>query len=181
MNTENNNVGHLALIGVKVYSSDGLALSRSVSKELFRFVSFERISSIYKVRRSERKPLHTHDLRKVTDFEGLSFVVLALTAQAPEELIKNLYRIEKEHSNEHLHRILSLNLLAFENKTTMTKNLTLPHPEFHSRPEILFPAAEVWGEYFHPILKKSLNELTREFANLKWGEFYEQGKSLLDF
>ena len=63
----------------------------------------------------------------------------------------------------------------------MTENLTLPHPEFHMKPEVLFPAAEVWADYYHPVLKKTLRELTREFANLRWGEFFEQGKTLLDF
>ena len=175
------NVDHLALIAVKVYSSEGLALSKSVLKDLSEFVAFDRVSSIYKVRRSERKPFHNHDLRKVTDFEGLSFALLAATRLPATELMANLYDVEKNHSNEVLHRSLSLNLLAYEDKTTMTADLTLPHPEFHGRPEVLFPAAEVWGDYFHPVLKKSLHELTREFANLKWGEFYEQGKSLLDF
>lgn len=172
---------HMSLIAVKVYSSDGLTLSRSVLNDLSKWVTFERVSSIYKVRRSERKPFHTHDLRKVTDFEGLSFAILVSTPINPRQLIQKLYEVEKKHSNEILHRSLSLNLLAYEDKTTMTEGLTLPHPEFHGRPEVLFPAAEVWGDYFHPVLKKSLHELTRDFANLKWGEFYEQGKCLLDF
>lgn len=169
------------LIGIKSYSNDGVALSQNVLRELQSSIEILSLSSIYKVRRSERHPLHIHDLRKIMDFEGLSFALKGITRLTPAELMKMLKAAEKKHCNIQTHRSLSLNLLVYEGQTMMTQALTLPHPELHLKPEVLFPAAEIWPDYEHPVKKQTLQELTREFANLRWGEFFEQGKTLLDF
>jgi 2-amino-4-hydroxy-6-hydroxymethyldihydropteridine diphosphokinase len=40
--------------------------------------------------------------------------------------------------------------------------LTLPHPEMHCRSFVLEPAAEIAGDWLHPILKKNIRELWTE-------------------
>jgi 7,8-dihydro-6-hydroxymethylpterin-pyrophosphokinase len=172
---------YAALIGMKSYSNEGVALGRQVVGELQAVLHIDGVSSIYKVKRSERHPFHIHDLKKIMDFEGLSVVFKVTTELPPLALMQFLQEKEKKHGSVQLHRSLSLNLLAFENQTQMTKALTLPHPELHLKPELLFPSAELWPQYEHPVKKQTLQELTRVFANLRWGEFFEQGKTLLDF
>ena len=56
----------------------------------------------------------------------------------------------------------------------------MPHPEFHMSPEELIPASELDPDWVHPVLKTSLNELRKKLKTNAWGEFYAQGKSLLD-
>lgn len=70
-------------------------------------------------------------------------------------------------------------LALYEEETLLTPELTLPHPELHSSPHWLVPAAEIWGAGRHPILDVPLSEITD--AKEGWGEFYAQGKVLLDF
>ncbi|MCB0406932.1 MAG: 2-amino-4-hydroxy-6-hydroxymethyldihydropteridine diphosphokinase [Bdellovibrionales bacterium] len=172
---------YIALIGLKVFSNDGISLCRDVMKDLLKKVDVQKVSSIYRVKRSQRHPQHTHDLRTVMDFEGLSLALKVTTGLSPVQLMTFILEVEKKNKSEVLHRSLSLNLLAYEDQTLMTEFLTLPHPLFHAKPEMVFPAAEVWGEYFHPVLQKNLHAITRDFADLRWGEFFDQGKTILDF
>jgi 7,8-dihydro-6-hydroxymethylpterin-pyrophosphokinase len=72
-------------------------------------------------------------------------------------------------------------LVLFEDETLLTPQLTLPHPDLHLLPFWLVPAAELWGDAAHPVLGKSLHDLAAERDLGTWGEFYAQGKTLLDF
>ena len=64
--------------------------------------------------------------------------------------------LEDQLSSETLRRTLTLKLLVYDNLTLMTPEITLPHPEFHRRADELVPASEVWGEYQHPVLDRSI-------------------------
>ena len=70
--------------------------------------------------------------------------------------------------------------LAVEQETQMMPDLTLPHPILHTEPLVTRCAAEVWGNYEHPILKKTLSELASKAPLIKNAEFYLQGKSLVE-
>jgi 2-amino-4-hydroxy-6-hydroxymethyldihydropteridine diphosphokinase len=78
-------------------------------------------------------------------------------------------------------RCVDIDLLFYGEISVMTPRLTLPHPELHRRPQVLIPAAEVAPDYHHPVLEKSLAELTHRFEKTPWGRYYSSGKTLLDF
>ena len=172
---------HSVLIGVKAYSASGMDLLKKVFALLKTHVEVAQLSSIYKVRGKISNSKGIHDLRSQESFSGLSVVVKAFTSLEPPGLLSVFQKIEDDLRSEVLHRSVSVNLLIFEGLTLMTPGLTLPHPEFHLQPEVLVPAAEVWGDYHHPILKDSIFSLSKRYSDENWGEFYTQGKSLLDF
>ena len=169
------------LVSATAYSSDGPKLLKQVVQDIQQGMKLLTLSSVYKVKGTAINPSHIHDLRSVTTFEGLSVVMQLETDLAPLEVLELLRKIELLRKSELLHRNISLNLLFFEDMTYMTPELTLPHPDFHLRPELVIPAAEIWGERHHPVLGVSLSQLTRSFQNREWGEFFAQGQSLLDF
>jgi hypothetical protein len=69
--------------------------------------------------------------------------------------------------------------LAIEQETQMIPELTLPHPILHTEPLVTRCAAEVWGSYEHPILKRTLNDLADKAPAIINAEFMLQGKSLV--
>lgn len=138
-------------------------------------------SSIYHVIGERYSPQHIHELKRLDDFDGLAVVVLFSSTQSAANLLAFFNQIEIKYRSEVLRRSASLNLLVFDDQTVMTPQLTLPHPELHVRPEFLLLAAEIWGDYVHPILRENLYFLTQRFRDEQWGRFYAQGKTLLDF
>ena len=74
---------------------------------------------------------------------------------------------------------VKLTLLALDLETLMVPDLTLPHPSLHIDPLVIRCATEVWGNFEHPILKKSLHELARSLPPITNAEFMLQGKSLV--
>jgi 2-amino-4-hydroxy-6-hydroxymethyldihydropteridine diphosphokinase len=172
---------HRALIGIRVFSSEGSLLMQKIVVELRTEAEVLSSSSIYRVSGEINDPDHVHELKRVEKFDGLAAVILVSTTQEPMALLNFLRAIEMKYRSEVLRRSVSLNLLAFDDEAVMTPELTLPHPELHRRPEFVLLSAEVWGDYFHPVLKENLYTLTRKFHDEQWGRFYAQGKTLLDF
>lgn len=136
-------------------------------------------SSVYRVRGKVKRPAHIHDLRSITTFEGQTVALHCLSPVGPDETMKTLLQIEESIGNLRLHRTLSLNLLMFEEEVRMAPALSLPHPDLHRRAELLVPAAEVWGEKRHPVLKKELQALAQGLCAADWGEFVAQKSQLL--
>ncbi|MCB0383813.1 MAG: 2-amino-4-hydroxy-6-hydroxymethyldihydropteridine diphosphokinase [Bdellovibrionales bacterium] len=172
---------HEALVGIKVFSNEGQELLSEVAKDLRQKMDFVGASSIYRVWGNINHPEHIHDLRRIESFEGLAAVIKVRSTQSPRDLLKFLQDVETKYRSEVLRRSISLNLLVYEDLSYMTPEMTIPHPELHRRPESLLLAAEVWGDYIHPVLNENLYTLTRRFHDEQWGRFYAQGKTLLDF
>lgn len=56
-------------------------------------------------------------------------------------------------------RTLDIDLLFYDSAVIDTPRLTVPHPRLAERRFALEPAAELWPDYLHPVLKISLKEL----------------------
>lgn len=172
---------HKVLIGFKVFTNDGYATLKALISQASEFVTIQRASSIYRFHVETNEPTHIHDLKSLSSTEGMAVVVKATTSLDPNSLQEQLEQTEESFRGELSTRNVSLNLLVYEDMTLMTPDLTLPHPEFHRRAEFIVPASEVWGDYRHPVIEESLFSLTQAFSGESWGEFYAQGKTLLDF
>lgn len=168
------------LISVKVFSHRGTTLLREALKNIRQQISIESVSSVYHVDRAAESWAGLRDIQKEERLEGLVLVVNGSTPMLAKEVLSYLENIEVEMQREVLRRSISLNLLAYNSDLINLPGLTVPHPEMHLRPEDVVPAVEVWPEYKHPVLKRSLQELSNDFKHTKWGEFYTQGAPLLD-
>ena len=82
--------------------------------------------------------------------------------------------VETEKKFRHARAIL----LCFDDQIYLTPKLTVPYPRWMTEPHLLVPAAEVWGDYHHPIAQDSLYKLAQQFSGHAWGEFYSQGATL---
>ncbi len=172
---------HRALVSLKVHSDNGLELLRQTLRNTFEPGNVLALSSIYKIFGEQHRPLHVHDLRSLTRYQGLCAVAQLRVMTPAQKLLIHLMSAEERQAKDSSHHRVSLNLLTYDDQVSMNPQLTLPHPELHTQPYYMIPAAEIWADYRHPILNKSFHELAQELARQPWGEFFAQGKSLLDF
>lgn len=128
------------------------------------------LSSIYK--RLPQEPFSEFD----ATMEGVIKGITVLGANDYFAFVKDTHRkmifhMEKYH--------IDLKLLSYDDFINMTPELTLPYPGLHVDPLIIRCASEVWGQYEHPIFKKSLSEISKDAPPLEGCEFFLQGKKLL--
>lgn len=170
-----------ALIGLLVYSHEGLPFARQILKELRTFCRVKNLSSIYLVHSSIASSDQIHKIDINDSYFGLSCVVWVKTDLNLDGFLQNLEQVEQNHQERSTHCLLDLLLLSFGQQTKMLPRLTVPHPDLVLRPEILVPASEVAPHWYHPIKKNTLVRISKEKKQDKWGEFFAQGKTLLDF
>jgi len=170
---------HTALVGAVVFTNDGMNTLRDVFRGFSgKDLEIQKTSSVYQVLGSPQKIEHVHDLKHADSFFGLSVCLKVKTALCAKDLLNTLEKFESCYMSSLKKRTLSLNLLFYDSETKMTPRLCLPYPEFHMRAEFVMPAAEVWGDYVHPVLNEELKSLTRRFVGESWGEFYAQSSEL---
>ena len=88
------------------------------------------------------------------------------TSLAPEVLLKNLLKIEKDLGRERREkwgpRIIDLDLLTYEDCVIQSTSLIIPHPEMANRHFVLLPLSEFAGDYMHPVENKTIRSLLKE-------------------
>jgi 7,8-dihydro-6-hydroxymethylpterin-pyrophosphokinase len=71
-----------------------------------------------------------------------------------------------------------IQLLTHGESVYMSPLITLPHPNLHEDKMILKCAAEAWGNFEHPILSQTLNNLSQKINFLSNVEFHSQATLL---
>jgi 2-amino-4-hydroxy-6-hydroxymethyldihydropteridine diphosphokinase len=96
----------------------------------------------------------------------LNGAVLVRTALAPDRLLDRLQAIERRLGRDRAAepkrwqpRIVDLDLIALEDQVIDAQHLKVPHPEMHERDFVLAPMLEVWPDWRHPLLGKTVGEL----------------------
>jgi 2-amino-4-hydroxy-6-hydroxymethyldihydropteridine diphosphokinase len=83
--------------------------------------------------------------------------------QTPEELLTLLQAIELQFGrvrNEKWGaRTLDLDIILYDNLIINTPNLTIPHPRMHERAFVLFPLAEIAGDWQEPKSGKAIAKI----------------------
>ena len=84
----------------------------------------------------------------------------------PEELVKELNRIEKEAGRERIihwgPRTLDLDILLYDDIVLEEDDLCIPHVEMHKRSFVLEPLAEIAPYKRHPVYGKTVREMLEE-------------------
>ena len=167
------------LVSIRTYSVDGINTLKTIINKINEEFNLDGISSVYHIRVS-RNLDGIRNLKSSTYYEGLIVVILLKKVKDLFQMQRKLKELVEEVSIKMEHGA-SERILAFGSKILITPQLTVPDPEFHKNPEELLPAAEVCGDYFHPVLKSEISRLSKNITEKNWGQFFAQGKTLLDF
>lgn len=93
----------------------------------------------------------------------LNGALLLETELEPLKLMRSLLDIEREMGRQRAiakgPRVIDLDLLLYGAKVMATTELTLPHPEMHTRRFVLEPLAEIAPGMMHPVLGKTVGEM----------------------
>jgi 7,8-dihydro-6-hydroxymethylpterin-pyrophosphokinase len=150
--------------------------------ELNEIMDVVATSSIYQIFDTESLDSgKSHPRLGYSEQGHLGVVFKAQSQIAPLQLSERFHDIELAYSTAPRQKYVQLTLLAYENHTMMHPRLTLPCPNLHRQAKKLIPAAEAWPSYTHPILKQTLGELVGSVVDGSWGQFYAQGKAILDY
>ena len=97
------------------------------------------------------------------------FLNLALAAETnlePQELLVHLKQIEAELKRETTFRngprTIDLDILFYGNVVMDTPDLVIPHPRLAERAFVLVPLDEIAPGFVHPVLHKTVHDLTRQ-------------------
>ena len=95
--------------------------------------------------------------------EFLNACLKLRTLLYPEELLKELNRIEKEAGRERIihwgPRTLDLDILLYDDIVLEEDDLCIPHVEMHKRSFVLEPLAEIAPYKRHPVYGKTVREM----------------------
>jgi 2-amino-4-hydroxy-6-hydroxymethyldihydropteridine diphosphokinase len=96
----------------------------------------------------------------------LNGVVVALTELTPPSILARLQLIERSLGRNRAAeqgrwqpRPIDLDLIAVEAEVLDLPDLRLPHPEMQNRAFVLVPMAEVWPDWRHPRLGRTVEEM----------------------
>lgn len=154
---------HRALIGVQTDLDPSLSLHKRIAKALYRMADIHGVSGVYQYLDQEE--------------EGLTVVYSLRTQTEPKELKKKIDEIIKSIRSTRY----SIEVLIFDDLILRSPELVLPSLELHKFKRWCLPAADLWGDYVHPVVGKDLKMLSETTGSLEKIEFYAQSKTLLDF
>ena len=106
-------------------------------------------------------------------FDSNDFYNLCLlidTDIMPKSLLINLKKIEKSMGREDIDgsysdRFIDIDILFYDNITTDSEDLKIPHPKIEIRKFVLVPMLEIADDYVHPILNKTIKELNNDCSD----------------
>ncbi|HRS06644.1 MAG TPA: 2-amino-4-hydroxy-6-hydroxymethyldihydropteridine diphosphokinase, partial [Candidatus Ratteibacteria bacterium] len=115
-------------------------------------------------------------LYKTTPQEGVSGnwffngVIYGKTSLTPMKLLKFLQSIEEDlgrpiNHKKNTARTIDLDILFYGNKIIKNKTLTIPHPKILEREFVIHGLSEVNKRFVHPLIKKTMAQIWKEFNN----------------
>ena len=81
----------------------------------------------------------------------------------PYALLKFVNEIEddmgRQRNEKWAERIIDLDIITYDNKIICDEKLTIPHKHMAERNFVLVPMIEIAGEWMHPTMEKTIDEL----------------------
>ncbi|MGA1868246.1 MAG: 2-amino-4-hydroxy-6-hydroxymethyldihydropteridine diphosphokinase [bacterium] len=127
-------------------------------------VAHEKIASHNKVTVEKKSSLfETEPVGYKNQPHFINQVIKINTSLSPFDLLNFLLGIERQLGRvRSIHwgpRIIDLDVLYYGHSVIHTADLIVPHPELHKRKFVLIPLAQIAPNFYHPLLKKTVNEL----------------------
>jgi 2-amino-4-hydroxy-6-hydroxymethyldihydropteridine diphosphokinase len=107
----------------------------------------------------------------------INAVIEVWSWRSPESILQELLRIERELGRDRSPdkrwepRTIDLDLLFVGDTVLQTPPLTLPHPEIAKRDFVVAPLAEIVPDFVHPVLEKSMKDLSAALNESKAEKF----------
>ncbi len=101
----------------------------------------------------------------------LNQVLILNTDLEAEQLLKNILSIERmmgrqrKDGDSYISRNIDIDILFIDSLIFESSKLEVPHPRLHLRKFTLAPLVELIPDFEHPILKKSILELSKELKD----------------
>jgi 2-amino-4-hydroxy-6-hydroxymethyldihydropteridine diphosphokinase len=101
--------------------------------------------------------------------EFLNAALIIETTLDPFQLLDATQQIEREMgrtaktTDVYQDRIIDIDILLYDDVILHTSQLILPHPLMHERRFVIIPLAEIAPSLSHPVLKKTIGELSLSF------------------
>lgn len=101
----------------------------------------------------------------------LNAALIINTGLTPLELLEKTQQIErkigrlKKTKESYSNRLIDIDILLYDNQIINVPQLTIPHRLLHKRDFVLIPMVELAPELIHPILGKTMKELSEQVAD----------------
>ncbi len=100
----------------------------------------------------------------------LNLVCEVRTRLTPEGLltmVKGLEQMMGRHSHTGEPRTIDVDILLYGNTVYKSKELEIPHPRMAERQFVLVPLAEIAPDAVHPVMKKTIREMSQAFREVQ--------------
>ncbi len=106
------------------------------------------------------------DSPKEWDLDFLNMAIKGTTMLTPEQLLKAVSDVEqiigKKAAFVWSPREIDIDILAYGNEFIKQENLQIPHARLLERLWAMVPFAEIWPDWIHPVVNKSIKEVYDE-------------------
>ncbi|NLI71440.1 MAG: 2-amino-4-hydroxy-6-hydroxymethyldihydropteridine diphosphokinase [Bacteroidales bacterium] len=101
----------------------------------------------------------------------LNAVLVVQTELAPLDLLEKTQQIERKLGRlskikkGYSDRLIDIDILLYDNQVINLPQLIIPHKLLHKRDFVLMPLAELAPKLVHPVLEKTMKELSEQVVN----------------